>query len=289
MSIQSLSYPAFLHFIHSILTLIMALIKGLVFDIKRFALHDGPGIRTTVFLKGCPLNCLWCHNPESKSDRRENFQTSVIIENQTFQRQQVIGRFYQIEELLAIIEKDNIFYQESGGGVTLSGGEPLLQHEFTAGFLKACKVRGLHTAVDTSGYATQAVIREVSQFTDLFLYDLKLMDNDLHKRFTGVDNHSILSNLQLLDAMKKKVIIRIPLIEKVNATDKNLNLLIDFLNGLTEVREIHLLPYHALGDHKHKRCGFSAEHFNFVRPDSAGLALFQNRLTDSGYTVKIGG
>jgi len=269
--------------------MIMALIKGLVFDIKRFALHDGPGIRTTVFLKGCHLNCLWCHNPESINDHQEEFQTSIVLDNQTFQRQHIIGRHYHIKELLTIIQKDSIFYHESGGGVTLSGGEPLLQHEFTPSFLKACKASGLHTAIDTSGYASQETIREVAQFTDLFLYDLKLIDNELHKSFTGVNNHLILSNLRLLDEMKKNVIIRIPMIEKVNATDTNLTLLIDFLNDLSEIREIHLLPYHALGDHKHKRCGYLTEQVNFVKPDNSVLTLFQERLANIGYIVKIGG
>lgn len=263
--------------------------KGLVFDIKRFALHDGPGIRTTVFLKGCPLNCLWCHNPESKNEGAEVFETTAIVDKQTFCGKRTIGRYYQSEELIKIVVKDEVFFRESGGGVTLSGGEPLLQHDFSINFLKACKARGLHTILDTSGYTDSEIIIQAAQFTDLFLYDLKMIDNELHKQFTGVDNHSILSNLRLLDRLKKKIIIRIPMVEKVNATTQNLSLLINFLSELTQIREIHLLPYHNWAENKHKKYGALSQRLHFNRPDNDCLAFFQNRLTDIGYRVKIGG
>ncbi len=268
----------------------MPVLQGLIFDIKRFTLHDGGGIRTTIFMKGCPLNCQWCHNPESKYELPESFTKTLFLDNKPFCSNQLVGRYYQVEELLEIVMKDMIFYEESNGGVTASGGEPLLQSAFLVEFFEACKHKGLHTALDTSGFAPPDVIQQVAQCTDLFLYDLKIMDSGQHLKHTGVDNQLILKNLRLLDRMQKQIIIRIPLIEGINDTDTNLSLLVNFLNDLNRIKEIHLLPYHNLAKQKHAHFSHKTDSFNFYKePHISRLTIIENRLTMHGYTVKIGG
>jgi len=163
--------------------------EGIIFDIKRFAVHDGPGIRTTFFLKGCPLNCWWCHNPESISkgiffDKKQNV---------------AIGKKYSVQDILIEAEKDRIFFDESDGGITLSGGEPLLQYEFTLEIVKELHQAGFHVSLDTTGYTSEKRISEIAEYVDLFLFDLKHLNDSLHKKFTGVSNIQILNNLRLLE------------------------------------------------------------------------------------------
>ncbi|TFH23120.1 MAG: radical SAM protein, partial [Bacteroidia bacterium] len=169
-----------------------------VLDIKRFAVHDGPGIRTTVFLKGCPLSCWWCHNPESQSMKPVTVDIERKVNGRSVSGKKVYGESMEVEAVLESILKDTHFYEESGGGVTFSGGEPMMQSGGLKRLLEECKGRGLHTTVDTSGYAAQEHFEEIMDVTDLFLYDLKNMSPELHKKYTGVDNQLILSNADYL-------------------------------------------------------------------------------------------
>ena len=185
--------------------------RGIIFNIQRFAIHDGPGIRTTVFFKGCPLRCWWCHNPESHKILPEKFDGCNLRRgfDQSFSmNKDEIGKEISVDELMNEIVKDRVFYEESGGGVTFSGGEPLMQPEFLIESLKECKALGIHSAVDTSGYTSEGVIDRVSSYADLFLFDLKLMNDDVHEKYTGVSNQIILKNLIELDQLGKKIIIK---------------------------------------------------------------------------------
>lgn len=216
-------------------------LQGLVFDIKRFAIHDGPGIRTTIFFKGCHLACPWCHNPESQS-----FQIQTIDS-------QVFGRYYFVDELLDEIVKDQIFFEESGGGVTFSGGDPIHQLDFLLSLSKSCQRAGVHTAVDTSGYLKPQKWTEILANFDLFLYDLKCITPSLHKSRTGVSNGWILQNLTELIAQKIPTILRIPLIPSFNTSQREIWNILDFISSLEEIPPIHLLFYHKIGKHKYQQ------------------------------------
>jgi pyruvate formate lyase activating enzyme len=262
--------------------------KGLIFDIKKYAIHDGPGIRTTVFLKGCPLNCWWCANPESIAASKEFFfwpdrclhcnaciqacKNSAIEEDETGKKVdesecnfcgdcvqecysealEMIGREISVEELLWEIEKDTFFYQGSGGGITFSGGEPLYQPEFLYEMLAACKGKNLHTAVDTCGFVSWDILNKIRPYVDLFLYDIKLMDERKHKRYTGVSNRLILENLEKL-VKNHKVIIRMPFISRINDDEDNMRRMGEYLSKLNNIEEIDFLPYHSMGVSKYER------------------------------------
>ena len=232
-------------------------VNGIVFDIKKFAVHDGPGIRTTVFLKGCPLSCWWCHNPESQKlapEPRRKFQhksnLKIFRKNQNF-----IGAQVTVAEVLEELKKDQIFFEESGGGVTFSGGEPLLQPDFLAELLKTCKKFDFHTCVDTSGYAHYANFKKINEFVDLFLYDLKLIDDEQHQKYTGVSNRLILENLKKLISADKKIHVRVPLIPGIIDTEENLQQIITFLLTLDADLPVDLLPYNQIGESKFERLG----------------------------------
>lgn len=226
---------------------------GIIFDIKKFALHDGPGIRTTVFFKGCPLNCWWCQNPESIKVLPEKIKVNPLNAADNFCEEELFGRKYSVDELMEEIKKDQVFYDESGGGVTFSGGEPMLQVKFLMEVLKECKLLGIPTAIDTSGYAVRRLFNQVYDYTDLFLYDLKIIDDELHREFTGVSNEIILSNLQFLTSRGNKVVIRIPLIPGISDTEKNLSELSDYIIKLKNVKKIDVLPYNEIAESKYKR------------------------------------
>ncbi len=220
------------------------MLEGIVFDIKAYAMHDGPGIRTTVFLKGCPLNCWWCHNPESK-----NYQIEKNLSG-GHQEKFNIGINISVNTLFRKIIKDEIFFDESGGGVTFSGGEAMAQIEFLLEILKKCKNHGIHTAVDTSGYCDQKSFEKIIPYTDLFLYDIKLMDQQLHKKYTGKSNDLILSNFQYLISKKANIEIRIPLIPGFTDDEENLRAIKEFLQPYRDKIKIKLIPYNKLGESK---------------------------------------
>jgi len=255
---------------------------GTIFNIKRFAVHDGPGIRTTVFLKGCPLKCVWCHNPESRNEAILMVPKKTILDGITFCGTEQIGKNVSVGYLIKEIEKERIVMEESGGGVTFSGGEPLFQPEFLTLALRACKSAGFHTAVDTSGYASREVFEQILPYSDLFLYDLKLMDDDLHRQFTGVSNSIILENLIWLAGKDVQLIVRIPLVNHITATDENINRIAGFLDHIKDrISRIDLLPYHKLGQSKYQKLDMPYEmNGNNHTPDKnrmqSIIGLFEN-------------
>ena len=221
---------------------------GIIFDIKKYAIHDGPGIRTTVFFKGCSMGCLWCHNPESKHFGVENFTVQDRIKKIT--KSETVGYEITVDKLLNIIKKDSVFYDESGGGVTFSGGEPTVQPEFLLEIIKACKAEGIHTVVDTCGETNWKNLEQIMDYVDLFLFDLKLIDNIEHNKYTGVGNKRIHENLDKLIQKGQAIEIRIPLIPDVTDTDKNINELVKFISDLKKKPSVTLLPYNSLNRDK---------------------------------------
>ncbi len=295
-----------------------------MFNIQKYSIHDGPGIRTTVFFKGCPLSCLWCHNPESKGrdpfvyydpDRCLSCQACVRVcpsgalsltpggiatdwdrcrsagacaEACPAEARELIGRRVTVAGLLREIEKDRLYYEESGGGVTFSGGEPLLQWRFLLEVLTACGERDLHRAVDTTGLASPRALLAVAEQTDLFLYDIKTMDPEVHQRVTGVPLLPILNNLVRLLAVGARVWIRIPLIPGVT-TDESIDRTGAFLATLPAVEQVHLLPFHRSARDKHEKFGFPwlLECDDDIPDDLAHD--WAARIASYGLPVRIGG
>ncbi len=264
--------------------------KGLVFDIRRYSVHDGPGIRTTVFFKGCPLKCTWCHNPEGISPEQQEITRIRRLNGTSKNYREVVGRLMAPGEVLAEVIKDQIFYEESGGGVTFSGGEPLMQYEFLMSLLLLCRDRGLHTAVDTSGHAPPDQFRRVAENADLLLYDLKTADAGKHRTFTGRDNRLIIENLKALDGAGPRVIIRIPLIPGFNCTVKDMEGLRKLI-AATEARveRIDLLPWHRLGNEKYRKLGMVPPAKAEKETDKEQAGRLREVFTRSGYNVKTGG
>lgn len=262
--------------------------KGIVFDIKNYALHDGPGIRTTVFLKGCPLRCWWCHNPESQQLRPETYQRICRLAYHTFRRTETVGRRMSVSEVLDVLERERLFHDQSGGGVTFSGGEPLLQINFLEALLEMTKERDFHTCLDTAGFTTPEKFRRILPFTDLFLYDLKLLDEDRHRTYTGVSNKHILGNLDTLMQAGKEVIIRFPVIPSITDTEDNLQRLMKWLekNG-SAVQQLDLLPYHRTGRGKYQRFGVENKMANIEEPRPAHLQKIQSLLTEAGVRITV--
>ena len=299
--------------------------EGVIFDIKKYAIHDGPGIRTTVFFKGCPLVCRWCHNPEgiSIASQRIFWQERCVSCGECIQLclQKVItlsgdgvvadpakcdlcqtcaehcpsgavefvGRKVTVVEVLRQIEKDTAFYDQSGGGVTLSGGEPLMQPEFLLDLLEACNAMDLHRTVDTTGYADSELLLKVAQQTDLFLYDLKLMDPVKHQDFTGVSNQPILDNLKLLSEKKARIQVRIPIIPGINDDVDNINQTADFVSDLSGVEHVAILPFHSSARGKYGRLGMECMSQDIERPSDRQLKIIAGWLEQSGLQVTIGG
>jgi pyruvate formate lyase activating enzyme len=297
---------------------------ALVFDVQKFSIHDGPGIRTTVFFKGCPLSCWWCHNPESRGNEAfihyeperclacgecvaacpEGALTlgeagvvtdpaacracGACAEACPAEARRLIGRRVRVDELLAQLERDRPYYDESGGGVTFSGGEPLQQWRFLLEILTACGARGLHRAVDTTGFAAPGVLRRVARETDLFLYDLKVMDPEVHRRVTGVPLQPILDNLALLLALGSLVRIRIPLIPGVTSDD-SIDRTASLLGTLPPVEGVSLLPYHKSARDKHRKFGLPwlMEHDEEIPEER--VTTWAERLASEGLGVTVGG
>lgn len=317
--------------------------EGTIFDIKHYAIHDGPGIRTTVFFKGCPLSCDWCHNPESMNPEPEWFlqpercppdcsdcvdscprsalqrtdeglqrdpanctACGACAEACAYEALRLSGRRVSVPELVSEIEKDSIFFEESGGGVTVSGGEPLFQPRFLQALLATLKEQGYHLTVDTCGQADFSVLERVAALTDLFLYDLKVMDEERHRRYTGVSNRLILENLTRLSALGAEVAVRLPLLAGINDDAGNIRALAAFLGRLQGIRGIHLLPYHRGGLEKARRLasgriggedpapegpavGPSAVKAAFRPPSQQRLEEIHATFIDAGFTTHIGG
>lgn len=237
--------------------------KAMISDIKRFAVHDGDGIRATVFFKGCPLKCVWCHNPESISFKPQTaFYKDKCIgcgecKKESFtpddclgEAQIRYGKEVTVEELLPILLEDKDFYESSGGGVTLSGGECLCQADFCAELLKALKKEGINTAVDTCGFVTKESIDKVIPYTDTFLYDLKTFDEDVHILYTGQSNKLILENLMHIDSCGKAIEIRIPYVPDFN--DEQIEAIAKFLVPLKNIKSVKILPYHNYAGSKYE-------------------------------------
>ncbi len=229
--------------------------RGIIFDIRSFSVHDGPGIRQAIFFKGCPLKCLWCHNPESQAFGVETMQNNQKVGDKTFTQIQSVGYETTVKDVMQSIKTDIPFFDESGGGVTLTGGEPLAQPEFAIELLRVCTAEGIHTTVDTCGYTPIEVMERTIQYTNVYLFDLKLADSLKHKKYTGVGNELILKNLELLSSAGKNIIIRVPLVDGITDTKENINDLKDIVANTNGVSRIDLLPYHSLAKHKFSKQG----------------------------------
>ncbi len=273
--------------------------KAMLFDIQRGSYVDGPGIRTTVFFKGCNLDCKWCHNPESKSaDRQMLFYSDKctgcgkcvsVCPNKGKKcelcgkcalfcprdARKLCGREYGIEEVMRELLRDKCFYENSGGGVTFSGGECMLQIDFLSEILRECKTEGIHTAVDTAGNVPFSYFERILPFTDLFLYDIKAISAEKHKEGTGTDNARILENAKRLSE-KSKILFRIPVIGGFNDSETEMQRIADFLKDIS-YEKVELLPYHTLGEHKYRALGKKAESFSVPSPErmNAFRAMFE--------------
>lgn len=226
--------------------------KAIIFNIKRFAVNDGPGIRSTVFFKGCPLRCLWCHNPESQSISIEKIKKTYKISNRIFKEIEDVGYEISSEKLLKEILKDELFFNESKGGVTFSGGEPLMQADFLIDILKKTKEKNIHTCIDTCGYGDANKLKEIAKYTDLFLFDIKHLNTIFHKQYTGVNNDIILENLRILISLNKNIILRFPLIEDINDSTQHIENVKNLIKSFNKKIELNILPYHSLGKEKYK-------------------------------------
>ncbi len=261
------------------------MITGTIFKIKKYALHDGPGIRTTVFFKGCPLRCAWCHNPEGIDPRPQAMsRRSSAGESQT-----TMGRVIGVDEMVREIEKDQLFYDESGGGATFSGGEPLAQPDFLETLLAACNEREIRTALDTSGYAPEAVVDRLLPRIDLVLFDLKQVDDAAHRRWTGVSNRIILDNFRRVAQSTTPMRIRLPLVADVNDGETHIDGVARLADTVSRLDGIDLLPFHAIGAEKYRRLGLASQMQSLAAPTEERLAEIQTRLQSIGCPVTIGG
>jgi pyruvate formate lyase activating enzyme len=258
---------------------------GTLFKIKRYALHDGPGIRTTVFFKGCPLSCRWCHNPEGidPNPQRMSRRTSSGDIDET------VGTVMGVDALVKEIEKDVLFYDESGGGVTFSGGEPLSQPAFLDALLTACHHREIHVALDTSGFAPAAVVDRILPRLQLVLFDLKIMDTDRHRRYTGVSNRIILKNLKRIAGSGTPMRLRLPLIPGMTDDDANLTDIVRFAGSLETLDGIDLLPFHRIGEEKYRRLGLVDNMAGTAPPSPLRVAEIKDIFEREGFVVTLGG
>ena len=265
--------------------------QGLIFSVKRYSIHDGPGIRVTFFMKGCPLSCWWCHNPEGISPCTETTTISRKIGEKEFSENEAVGKFYSVDDILEILEKDRIFLLQSDGGVTFSGGEPMMQPEFLLEVLRACKSNGYHTAIDTSGYASPEKYQVIIPFTDLFLFDLKHLDASRHLEYTGVLNTGILENLKMILESGKDVMVRIPVIPGKNDDPENLTGTRELLSRLKckNLKKINLLPFHRIGKSKYKKFNLPYRMNDTEQPSKERMKELKEFFAETGIKVKIGG
>lgn len=255
--------------------------RGRIFNIQRFSIHDGPGIRTIVFLKGCFLRCAWCCNPES-----QEYDIQTMTEGGKIK---TVGRDVTVSELMDEILADMPYYRRSGGGVTLSGGEMLAQHKFARDLLRACKEAGLHTAVESTAYAPFDKIEELLPYIDLYLMDIKHMDSKKHKEYTGVENHLILENARKIAESGVQLIIRTPVIPGFNDTREEIKAISEFAKTLPGVCEHHLLPYHRLGQDKYAGLGRVYAMQGTEPPSHEKMEYLLSVAQESGLRCQIGG
>ncbi len=308
----------------------------LIFDIKRYAINDGPGIRIALYFKGCSLKCAWCHNPESQSAQVQKLYTAnkcigaqdcieicpedalkltsegiiTAYEKCTLcglcaaacptKAIEMSGKLYRVEELMQIIERERVHIDQSGGGITFSGGEPLMFPDFLIEMLKACGKKGLHRAVDTCGFAPTKTLLEVAKHSDLFLYDLKMMDAIQHKKWTGKNNRLILENLVALAEVGANINIRIPLIKNVNAHKEEIRKMAEFISelpsnqrnsepGTAKKPMVNLLPYHSIAVGKYQKLGSEYNGFDMAEPSEAEQNAAISIFKSFGIEAEIGG
>ncbi|MDR2131710.1 MAG: glycyl-radical enzyme activating protein [Odoribacteraceae bacterium] len=259
--------------------------KGFIFDIKRYAIHDGPGIRTTVFFKGCNLRCRWCHNPESQPAGETLMWQTLKVGEREHAGQRVVGYSLTVDELVARVTRDRIFYEESGGGVTFSGGEPLLQAEFLAECLARCREQHLHTCIDTAGAVRTNRLDEICRLADLFLYDLKSLNPRKFHAHVGEGLEIVKSNLEHVARVAKEVIIRVPVIPGVNMERGDTREIIDFLAGIPAIRRVQLLPYHRNGADKYTRLGKTYEMGDTPGLKQENVTGIKTWFQEAGYEV----
>ncbi len=264
--------------------------EAIIFDVRRFCVHDGPGIRTTVFFKGCPLRCLWCHNPESFDSSVEEHLRTVHMDGKAYEISQTIGRIYNVTDLVTELVRDTLFFESSGGGVTLSGGEPLMQCDFLAELLPILKRHGIHVALDTCGYAAEKDFHRIVNLVDLVLFDVKHLDDERHKALTGVSNRLILRNLNWLRQSGKVYCLRYPVVPSYNNDEMNLLLMEQLLvdhQGRAEA--LHLIPFHGMAHAKYQRMGIPWKMHGGIVVDESQLSVLQKRFSSFGIPVIIGG
>lgn len=299
--------------------------EGKIFNIQKYSIHDGPGIRNTVFMMGCPLSCWWCHNPESQSLKEQlmvfpnrcigcmacieactqgaikEVNGMVVTDRSKCKNcgdctlvcypgaREMSGETMTVEEVAHEVLKDRDFFDESDGGVTFSGGEPLMQADFLIALLQEMKKHHIHTTVDTSGFASRKVIEKVSKYTDLFLYDLKHIDSVKHEKYTGVTNNIILDNIKFLHDIGKEIIIRIPIIPGINNSEEDLKAFRDFIKTLPNIKGVNILPYHKIGEEKYKRLGMNYKMTGVEEPSEEDMDFALQILKGTGNKVQIGG
>lgn len=255
---------------------------GRIFDIQKYSIHDGPGIRTIVFLKGCAFRCRWCCNPESQS---YDIQTMI-----TAGKEKIIGRDVTVEEVIDEVMKDSAHYWRSGGGMTLSGGEALIQPQFASDLLFAAKQNGIHTAIESTAYAEFAMIEEkILPHLDLFLMDIKHMNAAKHKLFIGQSNEKVLANAKKIAKTGQHLIIRVPVVPTFNDTPEEILAIAQFARSLRGVEELHLLPYHRLGQDKYEGIGRTYLLEDILPPSNEKMEGLKQMAETTGLRVQIGG